>query len=295
MRLTNKMSLPDAIVEAVRNDGYSRGGADLSITQLISPPQKVALEREYADQLVEDCSDRIWSLMGQSIHGILERANRKGVAERRLYATVEGWKISGGMDLYDEGGILVDYKVTSAWSAKGGVKDEWLAQLNSYAFILRQNGHEVRGLRVIAILRDWSKLESSRSLDYPQCQVVSLPVEMWPAERAAEYVRTRVILHQQARLSLPSCTREERWEKAPVFALMKHGRRTAVKLYESLADAEMHAKSDPANLYVQTRPGEPTRCRFYCSVAKFCGQYQAEVNSAQAAVFSQRENSDAVS
>jgi phosphoglycolate phosphatase-like HAD superfamily hydrolase len=290
MRLTNKMQLPAAIVEAVKNDGYTRGDADISVTQLVSPPQKVALEREYADQLVEDASDRIWSLMGQSIHTILERANRTGLAERRLSAVVEGWKVSGGMDLYDEDGVLVDYKTTSAWSARGGVKDEWLAQLNIYAHILRANGHPVKGLRVVAILRDWSKLEASRSADYPQSQVAVLPVEMWSPEVAEKYVRDRVILHKLARQSLPSCTGEERWQKAPVFALMKHGRKTAVKLYDNLADAEMHAKSDPASLYVQTRAGESTRCRLYCSASKFCPQYQSELNgSSKAAEISQKE------
>ena len=203
MKLTNRMNLPEAIVEAVRNDGYTKGDADISVTQLVAPPQKVALEREYADQITEDASDRIFSLIGQSIHTILERANRKGVSERRLSIMVEGWKISGAMDLYEEDGVLNDYKTTSAWSVKNGIKDEWLAQLNSYAHILRENGHEVRGLRVVALLRDWSKMEAARSPDYPQSQVAVMPVELWPAQIAAKYVRDRVILHQLARQSLP--------------------------------------------------------------------------------------------
>lgn len=289
MKLTNRMSLPEAIVDAVRNDGYTRGDADISVTQLVAPPQKVALEREYADQITEDASDRIFSLIGQSIHTILERANRKGVAERRLSAMVEGWKISGAMDLYEEDGVLNDYKTTSAWSVKSGVKDEWLAQLNAYAHILRENGHEVRGLRVIAILRDWSKMEAARTPDYPQSQVAVMTVELWPAPIAAKYVRDRVILHQMARQSLPSCTSSERWEKAPVFALMKRGQKKAVKLYDNRADAESHAASDTKLLYVQARPGQAVRCEHYCSVSKFCPQYQSETGSTQSAEVSQKE------
>jgi len=287
MKLTNRMNLPEAIVEAVRNDGYTKGDADISVTQLVAPPQKVALEREYADQITEDASDRIFSLIGQSIHTILERANRKGVSERRLSIMVEGWKISGAMDLYEEDGVLNDYKTTSAWSVKNGIKDEWLAQLNSYAHILRENGHEVRGLRVVALLRDWSKMEAARSPDYPQSQVAVMPVELWPAQIAAKYVRDRVILHQLARQSLPSCTSSERWEKAPVFALMKRGQKKAVKLYDNRAEADSHASSDPKALYVQARPGEATRCRFYCAAAKFCPQYQSETGST--AEISQKE------
>lgn len=271
MRITNVTGLPDAIVEAVKNDGYSRGVSDVSVTTLIGPARKGALEELHGDEIVQDASDLIWILMGHGIHTALERANRKGIAERRLSITVEGWKVSGGMDLYDENGVLVDYKTTSAWSCKGGIKDEWEKQLNCYAEILRQNGHPVAGLKIVAILRDWSKLEAARSADYPQSQVVTFEVPLWPEEQARNYIRERVILHQQARVSLPECTPEERWQKSAVYALMKQGGKRAVKLYDNEADAQKHASTSPS-LYVQVRPGENTRCRFYCSVSKFCTQ-----------------------
>lgn len=274
MKLTNRNNLPQAIYEAVKADPYSRGGADVSVTQLIAPPRKVALERAHADEIVEDASERIWSLMGQSIHTILERANRTSIAERRLTMQVEGWTVSGGMDLYDEDGTLTDYKTTSAWSCKGGVKPEWIEQLNAYAEILRTNGHAVKALKVVAILRDWSKLEARREGSYPQSQVVTFAVELWPAEKAAGFVRDRVLLHQKARQALPECTSEERWAKPAVFALMKVGGKRAVKLYDNEADARAHASVDPKNLRVDVRPGENTRCAAYCSAADFCTQYQ---------------------
>lgn len=287
MKITNRTNLPEAIVNAVENDGYSRGDADISVTSLIGPPRKTALEEQYWDQIEEDASNRIWSLMGQSIHTILERANRKGIAERRLSITVEGWKVSGGMDLYMEEGVLVDYKVTSAWSVKGGVKDEWEKQLNVYAEILRENSERVSGLKIVAILRDWSKLEASRDPEYPQSQVVSFPIEMWDPARAKAYVRERVILHKQARLSLPLCTPEERWQKPSVWALMKQGQKKAVKLYDNESDARSHASTSAA-LYVQHRPGEDVRCRFYCSAFNFCTQANpsasVEANSESEAV-----------
>lgn len=289
MRLTNNARLPDAIFQAVAADPYSRGDADISVTGLISPPRKVALEAAHAGELVEDASDRIWSLLGQSIHTILERANRKGIAERRLSITVEGWKISGGMDLYDEDGVLVDYKTTSAWSCKGGVKDEWTHQLNIYAEILRANGHPVKGLRIVAILRDWSKLEARRDPQYPQSQVISSPVELWPAERAQKFIRERVILHQQARVSLPLCTPEERWAKPTKYALMKKGGVRAVKLYDSEADANAHASTDSKNLRVEVRPGEATRCEAYCAAAKFCTQFNGSKQPASQAQTEERE------
>lgn len=275
MKLTNRQNLPQAIFDAVKNDPYSRGESDISVTELIGPPRISALKRQHEDELEEDAGDRIWSLMGQSIHTILERANRVGVAERRLKMTCEGWAVSGGMDLYQEDGVLVDYKTTSAWSVKSGIKPEWTEQLNIYAEVLRANGHPVTGLRVVAILRDWSKLEARREGDYPQSQVQTYTVELWPQEKAQKYIRERVILHQQARVTLPQCSPEDRWQKAPKFAVMKTGGKRAVKLYDNQADAESHA-SVQKDLRVDVRPGEATRCAAYCAVAKFCTQYQSE-------------------
>lgn len=277
MKLTNRLGLPDAIVQALKNDPYDKGNADISVTSLIDSPRKVALAAQYADSLTEDASDRIWSLLGQSIHTILERANRKGVSERRLSIVVEGWKISGGMDLYDEAGVLSDYKTTSVWAVKNGLKPEWEKQLNVYAHILRANGHEVKGLQIVALLRDWSAPEASRAEYYPQAQVVTMDVPLWSDARAAKYVRERVILHQQARLSLPACTDEEMWTKPTVFAVMERGKKRAVKLHASEADAQAHAARDKS-FYVEKRPGERTRCRTYCQVSKFCAQWLNELN-----------------
>lgn len=272
MKLTNHTGLPQPIFDAVKNDGYSRGIADVSVTELISPPRKVALEAKHHEEMEEDCSDRIWSLLGQSIHTILERANVKGIAERRLSIEVAGWKISGGMDLVEENGTLVDYKTTSAWSCKDGVKPEWEQQLNIYAEILRQNGTPPKGLKVIAILRDWSKLEAKRSPDYPQRQVVSFQVPLWLAVEAQTFIRERVGLHQASRTALPLCTASERWAKPPVFAVMKPGRKSAVKLCFTAEEAKIHCV-DPTYTVVE-RPGANTRCESYCNAAPFCSQYQ---------------------
>jgi hypothetical protein len=95
---------------------------------------------------------------------------------------------------------------------------------------------------------------------------------MWSADEAWEFLRTRVIIHKQARVKLPECTREERWARADQFALMKQGGKRAVKLYDTLADAASHASTSP-ELYVEPRPGESIRCAAYCSVSRFCSQF----------------------
>jgi hypothetical protein len=270
VKLTNRLGLPQPIVDAVRNDGYSRGDSDISVTQLLAPPRQVALARQHSADIEEDVSERIWSLVGQVMHGILERANTTGIAERRLFMEVEGWKVSGGMDAYYEHGLLQDYKFITSWKFKGGKATiEHEQQLNCYAAILRANSNTVNKLQIVGILRDWSKMEAERDPEYPQTQVIVVPVPLWAPEKAYAFMRERVVLHQQARVALPQCSPEERWAKPDVYAVMKDGRKTAVRLYETKAEADNHAMRDNA-LTVVKRPGVSTRCRYYCSVAKFC-------------------------
>jgi hypothetical protein len=275
MKITNKLNLPQPLVAAVTNDGYSKGDADISVTELLSPPRQTALKKLHSDEIEEDASERIFSLLGQVIHGILERATTEGVAERRLSIEVGGWTVSGGMDLYNEGGILSDYKFVTAYKFKGGVAPkEYEEQLNCYAEILRSNQHPVTCLQIVAILRDWSKLEAARDPEYPQTQVIIVPVPLWEPERARRFISDRVVLHQQARLTLPLCSHDDRWAKPDTFAVTKQGAKRASRVYENEDEAVAHAAQD-AKLFVSKRPGSNTRCEHYCAVAKYCTQFHA--------------------
>jgi hypothetical protein len=275
LKLTNRFNLPQPIVDAVLNDGYSKGGADYSVTELLSPPRQATLKRQHESTLEEDASERIWSLLGQSIHTILERANKTGIAERRLTIEIEGKTISGGMDLVCAARTLSDYKVTTAYKFKGGKAPlDFEQQLNSYAAILRANGESIEKLQIVGILRDWSKLEAARDADYPQSQVVIIEVPMWPADQAIGFLRDRLILHMQAQVTLPLCTMEERWAKPDVWAVKKKGAARATKLHQSEREAKAHAALD-SSLEIEYRRGENTRCQHYCSVARYCNQFQS--------------------
>lgn len=283
MKLTNRLNLPQPIVDAVRNDEYTKGDADISVTTLLKPARVVALERKHADAIEEDASERIFSLCGQVVHGILERADKTGIAERRLSVEVEGWRISGQMDRYVDG-LLQDYKFVTAYKFKdGGVPEEYEQQLNIYAEILRRNGHPVTRLQIVGILRDWSKMEARRDENYPQEQIVVRDVALWPEEQAAKFLRERVILHQQAQVDLPICKADERWAKPDTWAVIKQGAKRATRVYENEAEALAHAAQD-SSLYVKFRPGESIRCAAYCRVARFCTQFAA-IESAERSDF----------
>jgi len=292
MQITNELRLPESIVEAVKNDEYTRGDSDISVTQLIDPPQKIALIEANDDKIVEDASDRLWSLYGQLIHGLLERADTGAVTEQRLYMEILGWKIGGQMDrlVIGEGKdpdalILEDYKFTTVYSVKGGQpKKEWIEQQNCYAQILRSNGFKVDAINVVVIFRDWSKMKVLREQDYPRKQAVSIPIPLWTEERTLTFMRERVMLHQSVRAGNKiECTPDEQWAKPTKHAVMKKGRKSAMRVLESEYDAiqwcvlKGHADSTGllyAGFYIDIRPGEFTRCLHYCAASPFCKQFK---------------------
>lgn len=271
--LTNRMGLPDALVAAVLNDPYSKGDSDISVTTLISPPYQRKLKAEH--EPVEDVSDRIWSLLGQATHTILERAYRgKGEVEERLFMPVNGWTVSGQYDVIEDG-VLHDYKITSVWSVKGDTKLEWEQQLNLLRLLAHYNDKPIRALRIIAILRDWQKSKARTDSTYPQAQVVAVDIPMWPLPWAIKFMEARVLAHQAD--TPPPCTDEERWKTDNVYAVMKEGRKTAVKLHEDKTIAITHAAGLGKGHTVVERPGQYRRCAEYCPVSTSCPQFASEV------------------
>ena len=281
MRITNNLGLPEAIVNAVRNDPYDRGDCDISVTQLIGPPQIRRLLEKHSSEVTEDASDRIWTLLGQSVHTIIERAgglSKDTIEEYRLKADYDFYEttktVSGQIDLLDvDNEAIWDFKVTSVWAVKEGVKDEWAKQLNVLADLVRQNGGKVRKLYLCAILRDWSKFGHQRNADYPVSQVVVFPVPLFDEGEIIYYIESRLDDHFEVG---GPCTDEEIWKKDDVFAVKKVGRKSAVKLYDDRLDALNHIGGDEkTDLYIEDRPGENVRCEHYCSVRDFCPQYKA--------------------
>lgn len=269
MNLTNVHGLPDALVNAVRNDPYT-GGGDISVTKLIDSPQRRVLRKKHGSLVVEDVSERIWSLMGQAVHTVLERAGTTALVEQRLYAEVNGWQVSGQFDRLHLGdGVLQDWKVCSVYKAKGDVS--WERQLNVLRWLAIQNGYDVQRLEVVAIFRDWKKSEALRQSDYPRQSVMTIDLPVWDLPQCEAYVRDRVRMHQAVDSGeVIECSEEERWYSGTTFALLKVGGKRAKKVSptrEELGEV-------PPDHIVEERPGVNRRCEGYCEVAPFCEQYQ---------------------
>lgn len=277
MKITNKYKLPPPLIRAIENDQYDPGErSDISVTRLIDSPRKVHLIKQYGNEITEDASDRIWSLLGQATHSILERAaDGDDISEQRLYADVNGWTLSGQFDLISEG-TLYDFKVTSVWSLKGDLKVEYERQLNVLDWLCKQNGvGEVERLAICGICKDWRRNEFLRyGGDYPPAPAVSLPVPRWSDEEQEAYVKERITLHQKAAEGHQiDCTASERWEKPTTYAVMKKGRKTALRVLESEEAAESWMDENGGDS-IEIREGESTRCESYCPVSAHCEQYR---------------------
>ncbi len=274
MKITNKFGLPQPLVNAVKYTTYNKGEADFSVTELIKPPRIAALEILHADVLEEDASDRLWLLMGSAGHEVLRRSSDGGIVEERCIVEFEGKKVSGQLDYAVTEKEIIDYKFVSLWAIKDGVKSDWEAQLNLYKWMAEQYGVEVKELKIIAILRDWSVAEARRKPDLPQSQVVVLPVRIWTKEAVESWLRQRIAMHEAARAgNLPECSSEEMWERPATFAIIKKGNVRATKVHTTAEEAIKHLASLGANYEIEKRPAERPRCENYCPVSSKCRQF----------------------
>ena len=65
MKLTNKFNLPDTFLNVIARPSYSKGNSEISVTEILSPPQLVLLRRRHADDIEIDAADQVWSCSGQ--------------------------------------------------------------------------------------------------------------------------------------------------------------------------------------------------------------------------------------
>lgn len=290
MRLTNRYNLPLPIVRAIENDPRDVGDSEITVTGLVGPPRIAALARQHVADLEEDVSEHLWRLVGSGIHEILAR-NREhtAIVEKRLFMEVLGWKISGQFDtLLVSNDELSDWKTTSVYHVKNGCPPEWTQQLNLYTELLVANDYpEPKKISTHAILRDWSKREALRDSAYPSVQWSTFEVPLWSALERRAYLESRVSAHQIARVTLPLCTADERWERLAKWAVMKPPRDRAVKLFDSFQMAEDWRinQLDASKMVVQERKGQAIRCESYCVAAPFCSQWQSDPLNPKSGIF----------
>lgn len=292
MLITNNHNVPETIVRAVRkrDSEYSRGEAHRSATQLISPPRIDLLRKKNFESIETDVSQSFWPLLGTAVHKILELgATENTVLEERLFAEVDGWTISGAIDVqeYADGMIdIADYKVCTLFSVSQGMegdKHEWIAQQNIYRWLVEKTKNiKVRSISIVAIIRDWQNSGIKRDPFYPPSPIVVIPLEMWTMEQTEEYIRERINIHRLAEMNIelglevPECSAAERWERDKAFKVKKIGGKRATKVFSTRLEAEQFMATLSGGYEIEEQEGSNIRCDSdYCQVARFCSQYAA--------------------
>lgn len=223
--MRNIHNLPLPLFEAVRADPYDNGGADISVTSLLKPPQMWVLEQRHKEKVEDsqDISERLWSTYGQLMATLLERVVKvspllaaRFQVEIRHTVEVEGWELSGAFDLWDrETKTLSDWKFVGAFAAKmakQGDKEDWVRQTNMLRWLhWKVTGELAERLEIVCLLRDYSeKVEREGLLP---CEVVEMPI--WPLGDTEEWITKRIRLFQEelhrGDTELLACSDEDRW------------------------------------------------------------------------------------
>jgi len=285
MIITNKYNLPKTFMNIMNRPSYTKGAAHISATGLLSSPRIVQLTNKHDDEIVVDVSDQIWSIYGTAIHGVLEHGRDDNhIVEERLHAELDGWKISGAIDLqivHREGIEINDYKNVGVWSVMNE-KIEWEQQLNIYAWLVEKIKQKpVVKLAIVAIIRDWARRDAKTRPGYPEAPVAVIDVKLWPMEERECFIRNRIHIHSEGKFAtdaneeLPLCTPAEMWEKPTTYAVKKEGAVRAKSVHSNLEEAEEALLKAGNGYALEVREGERTRCANFCQVAPFCSQYQS--------------------
>ena len=286
MEFTNKTELPDWVHKGLTHSTYNRDGIkfDISCTRLIDSPQIAALWREHGKDVVEDSMDRVWSAWGTATHSVFEESNKSNpdvLMEKRFLSTYLGKVVSAQVDTYEiKEGVLSDIKTSGAYKVIKGDYSQWERQLNVGAQLMRDNGYVVSKLQIVAIIKDWSAYKAKQERNYPEHPVTIIPIPLWDPYVAQKYIEDRVVLHFND--TAKECSDEERWKRPGSWAVMKKGRKSAVRLVDSEEEAKKYitwAKlEDDDKVCIQERKAQYIRCEQYCSFGTMgvCPQFNKE-------------------
>ena len=98
-------------------------------------------------------------------------------------------------------------------------------------------------------------------------------MRLWPEWRCQQFFVDEVSRHRHADTmsddDLPICTPHQRWQRGGQFAVMKKGRKKAVRLLDTQEQADIMVERGGGD-FVEQRPIEYVRCERYCNVNRWC-------------------------
>jgi len=301
MKYTNQHDLPDYLRLWLEYDDYDYLEGIVSATGLLSPPRQIVLKARHFDSLEVDLADLIARRYGSALHASFEQVDMPRITqEQRVIALVDKRKVSGKFDmLKDIGGgrfRIIDIKSTSVWNAiYGSSAEEWKLQLSIYRYLLERDGWAMdegemvereaitvdKHAEICLVFTDWKKADMNRHKDYPPIRVAHMDIDLYHPDFTRDFIATKLEAIAEAEelpdADLPFCTDEELWKDKDTFAVKKEGRKSAVRVYDTLEEAKMHIEnidkeSERLKHSIEKRKGYVKRCP-YCDVRSVCNQY----------------------
>lgn len=215
--------IPAGLLQGLALASHKERKGDVSVTQLIAPPQLTALAARH--DYVSDADEQLWAIFGKALHNVFAQGSGDGEhSEETLTIDQAGVIVEGTPDLWDDS-MLTDLKSTSVFSAKDGLpKADWISQVNLYAHLLRRTriwgGNNSAKAQAVVLFRDWRKGEAQKYPWYPPKRMMVYPIPLWPAAQAEAYLAERLELWLAAREMSDTvlaeeipCTDEETWQE----------------------------------------------------------------------------------
>lgn len=283
MKITNIMNLPAPFVRMAESK-YTPTPKRYSVTTLLKSTREILLNRRHNEELEQDCSDMIWMLFGTAVHSILEKNadGKNEIAEKFLGVTLEnGYTVSGIVDLYDVANQkVIDYKTASVWKVIHNDFEDWRKQGMMYAWMLRKNGLPCERVEFYAILKDHSKMKAKFDKNYPRLPVHKvefdvtdesmIEIDAFIRNKIDDLMRYEDVPDDE----LPLCSMTERWNDGNKYAVMKKGRKTALRVLDSIEEAEIWKMSNGGD-FIEERKGVDRKCVEYCLCCQKCNHWQS--------------------
>lgn len=283
MKITNKLNLPAGFVKACTTERHNKDG-EISATTLLKGVKEIILTARHWDELEDDVANRVWAVWGTAVHALMKHEGETDFCEEILSKKIGEKTLTGKFDNYDmASGVITDYKTCSAWKIKLEDFDDWRKQGLIYAYLLRENGFPVTACRFTALIKDHSKTEAGRDLSYPQSPVYvyEFNVNDSDIESIIPFIEKKIKTVSATEIlsddDIEPCSPVERWAMPDKWAVMKTGRKSAVRVLDSEQEAAELCANLGAGHYVEYRKGVSRKCKDYCICKDFCDFYKNNV------------------
>lgn len=283
MAVTNSLNLPKPFVDAATKK-HEYTPKRYSVTSILKGTTEAVLQRRHANEIDTDVADCVWMIFGSAVHSILEQSDETKTQLKENYLTMDmpnGYVLSGIFDLYDDAtGTVTDYKTASVWKAVSGDWEDYRKQTLLYCLMLREIGFDARRGEIVALLKDHSKSKAKYDRTYPQHPVVVMSWDFSETDfdnaRDFVYYKFEKIerFEKMPDYELPPCNPDRRWNEPAKWAVMKKGRKKAVKLFELKSAADFMAYAYGPEAYIELRPEKNRKCEEYCTVSRWCRFYR---------------------